>query len=96
VNHFRPVIAANLGKRRTKAHSIWHLDEAYLKIDGRMMYLWRAVDAEGEVLRASAQLRDSFQPTQHSTTSNAISRQPKTHRTSRRGDEHVAEATAAV
>jgi putative transposase len=26
------------------------LDEVYLKIDGRMVYLWRAVDAEGEVL----------------------------------------------
>jgi transposase-like protein len=24
--------------------------EVYLKIDGRMVYLWRAVDAEGEVL----------------------------------------------
>ena len=30
--------------------AIWHLDEVYLKIDGRMVYLWRAVDAEGEVL----------------------------------------------
>jgi hypothetical protein len=29
---------------------IWHLDEVYLKIDGRIVYLWRAVDAEGEVL----------------------------------------------
>jgi putative transposase len=28
----------------------WHLDEVYLKIDGRMVYLSRAVDAEGEVL----------------------------------------------
>ncbi len=27
-----------------------HLDEVYLKIDGRMVYLWRAVDAEGEIL----------------------------------------------
>src|SRR5271169_3182453 len=26
------------------------LDEVYLKINGRMVYLWRAVDAEGEVL----------------------------------------------
>ena len=37
-------------KRRPKPHSTWHLDEVYLKIDGRMVYLWRAVDAEGEVL----------------------------------------------
>src|ERR1700678_2049535 len=34
----------------TTAHATWHLDEVYLKIDGRMVYLWRAVDAEGEVL----------------------------------------------
>src|SRR3984885_9765175 len=32
------------------ALATWHLDEIYLKIDGRMGYLWRAVDAEGEVL----------------------------------------------
>ncbi len=50
VNHFGPIIAAELRKRRPKPHSIWHLDEVYLKIDGRMVYLWRAVDAEGEVL----------------------------------------------
>jgi putative transposase len=50
VNHFGPVIAADLRKRRSKPHTIWHLDEVYLKIDGRTVYLWRAVDAEGEVL----------------------------------------------
>jgi putative transposase len=50
VNHFGPMIAAHLGKRRPKPHAIWHLDEVYQKIDGRMVYLWRAVDAEGEVL----------------------------------------------
>src|SRR5271168_4464875 len=50
VNHFGPMIAAQLRKRRPKPHAIWHLDEVYLNIDGRMAYLWRAVDAEGEVL----------------------------------------------
>jgi putative transposase len=50
VNHFGPMIAANLRKRRPKPYTTWHLDEVYLKIDGRMVYLWRAVDAEGEVL----------------------------------------------
>ncbi len=50
VNHFGLIIAAELRKRRPKPHSIWHMDEVYLKIDGRMVYLWRAVDAEGEVL----------------------------------------------
>jgi transposase-like protein len=50
VNHFGPRIASGLRKRRPKPCSTWHLDEVYLKIDGRMVYLWRAVDAEGEVL----------------------------------------------
>ncbi len=49
VNHFGPLIAADLSKRRPKPHTTWRLDEVYLKIDGRMLYLWRAVDAEGEV-----------------------------------------------
>ena len=50
VTHFGPMIAADLRKRRPKPHTTWHLDEVYLKINGRMVYLWRAVDAEGEVL----------------------------------------------
>ena len=48
VNHFGPMIAGDLRKLRLKPHTTWHLDEVYLKIDGRMVYLWRAVDAEGE------------------------------------------------
>lgn len=31
----------------------WDLDEVYLKINGEMHYLWRAVDQEGEVLEGS-------------------------------------------
>jgi DDE domain len=57
VNHFGPTIAAELRKRRPKPHSTWHLDEVYLKIGGRMVYLWRAVDAEGEVLDVLVQSR---------------------------------------
>ena len=44
------MIAAQLRKCRPKPHATWHLDEVYLKIGGRMVYLWRAVDAEGQVL----------------------------------------------
>src|ERR1700674_1781881 len=57
VNHFGPMVAADLRKRRPKPHTTWHLDEVYLKIDGRMVYLWRAVDAEGEVLDVLVQTR---------------------------------------
>jgi putative transposase len=31
VNHFGPMIAADLRKRRPKPHTIWHLDGVYLK-----------------------------------------------------------------
>ena len=50
LNHFGSRIAAELRKGRSKPHTTWHLDEVYLKIDGRLVYLGRAVDAEGEVL----------------------------------------------
>jgi DDE domain len=50
VSHFGPRIAADLHKRRPKPRTTWHLDEVYLKIDGRLVYPWRAVDSEGEVL----------------------------------------------
>ena len=33
-------------------HWRWHLDEMYVKLNGQMVYLWRAVDHEGEVLES--------------------------------------------
>ena len=57
VNYFWPKIAADLRKRRPKPHTTWHLDEVHLKIDGRLVYLWRAVDGEGEVLDVLVQTR---------------------------------------
>jgi transposase-like protein len=58
-NRFGPMFAAEIRKRRV-AHMRgypqwrWHLDEAFVKINGRLCYLWRAVDHEGEVLEAVA------------------------------------------
>jgi len=34
------------------SHWRWHLDEMFVKINGEMHYLWRAVDHEGEVLES--------------------------------------------
>jgi putative transposase len=59
VNHFGPMIAADLRKRRLKPNTTWHLDEVYLKVGSRMVYLWRAVDAEGEVLDVLVQSKRS-------------------------------------
>jgi putative transposase len=33
-NHFGPIIAVELRKRRPKPHAVWHLDEVYLKSMG--------------------------------------------------------------
>jgi putative transposase len=49
VNHFGPKITADLRNRRPPPHTTWHLNEVYLKIDGRLVYLWRAVENEKEV-----------------------------------------------
>jgi transposase-like protein len=54
---FAPLIARNLRQTRPKAHGRWHLDEMVISIAGRRMYLWRAVDGEGEVLELLVQSR---------------------------------------
>ncbi len=58
-NRFGPMFAAEIRKKRVDAmrahtHWQWHLDEVYVKINGQMHYLWRAVDHEGEVLESFA------------------------------------------
>ena len=40
-----------------RADTRWHLDEMFVSINGKMMYLWRAVDCEGEVLDVLVQSR---------------------------------------
>src|SRR5229473_4504419 len=47
---FGPAIARRLRQRRPKPTAHWHLDEMVVRIAGKRMYLWRAVDSEGEVL----------------------------------------------
>ncbi len=42
--------ARNLRRFRPRPNSRWHLDEMFVSINGKRMYLWRAVDSEGEVL----------------------------------------------
>ena len=54
---FGPLIAANLRRRRHSPTGRWHLDEMVVKIGGRRMWLWRAVDDEGEVLDMLVQKR---------------------------------------
>ena len=54
---FGPAIARRLRQRRPKPSPRWHLDEMVVRIAGEQMYLWRAVDDEGEVLDVLVQRR---------------------------------------
>jgi putative transposase len=54
-NRFGPLFAGDIRRQRVQrmkayTHWKWHLDEVYVKINGELHYLWRAVDHEGEVL----------------------------------------------
>ena len=56
-NRFGPMFAAEIRKRRVAQMRgypqwRWHLDEVFVKVNGKLCYLWRAVDHEGEVLEA--------------------------------------------
>lgn len=48
--------AKHLRARRGKLSNIWQLDEVYLKIGGRLQYLWHAVYQEGSVVDILVQL----------------------------------------
>ena len=54
---FGPAIARRLRQRRPRPSDRWHLDEMVVRIGGERMYLWRAVDDEGEVLDMLVQRR---------------------------------------
>ena len=49
--------AKRIRARRGRLGDIWHLDEVFIKIDGRLQYLWRAVDQDGSVLDVLVQPR---------------------------------------
>ena len=54
---FGQAYARRIRKRRSTAHDCWHIDEVFVNIGGKQMYLWRAVDGEGEVLDVLVQKR---------------------------------------
>jgi len=55
---FAPLLTERLrAKRRGKAGTRWHcdetyIDETYIKVDGRWCYLYRAIDADGNLVDA--------------------------------------------
>jgi putative transposase len=56
-NRFGPLLAGDIRRQRVSRmrrfrHWRWHLDEMYVKLNGEMVYLWRAVDQEGDILES--------------------------------------------
>lgn len=49
--------ANDLRRRSPRPGDKWYLDEVFLKINGSIHYLWRAVDQDGEVLDIMVQSR---------------------------------------
>jgi putative transposase len=47
---FGQAYANQLRRRRPRPGDKWHLDEVFIRINGRLRYLWRAVDQHGNVL----------------------------------------------
>ena len=56
-NRFGPMLAGDIRRQGVSAmrgsrHWRWHLYEMYVKLNCGMVYLWRAVDHEGEILES--------------------------------------------
>ena len=47
---FAQTYANGLRRRRPRPGDKWHVDEVFVKINGKIHYLWRAVDQDGNVL----------------------------------------------
>jgi putative transposase len=58
---FGPLIARKLRQSRPRPSERWHLDEMVVRMAGKRMYLWRAVDHEGEILDMLVQRRRDTQ-----------------------------------
>ncbi len=54
---FGQAYANQLRRRRPRPGDKWHLDEVFVRINGRLCYLWRAVDQHGNVLDILVQSR---------------------------------------
>jgi putative transposase len=54
---FGQAYAHRIRRRPLRPDDRWHLDEVFVKIGDQQLYLWRAVDSEGEVLDVLVQKR---------------------------------------
>ena len=54
---FGPLFAEEMRRRERQRGKPWHLDEVFLRMNGRRLHLWRAVDEHGQVLDILVQER---------------------------------------
>ncbi|MFF5161562.1 IS6 family transposase [Streptomyces sp. NPDC000348] len=54
---FVQAYANGLRSRRPRPGDKWHADEVFIKVNGELKYLWRAVDSDGNVLDVLTQNR---------------------------------------
>lgn len=57
VNRFGHQLAAKVRRDRSAPSDKWHLDEVVIQINGTKHWLWRAIDANGDVLDILVQSR---------------------------------------
>ncbi len=56
-HRFGPEYARRLKKRQGTLGDTWYLDEVFVKIRGKLHYLWRAVDQDGDTIDILVQKR---------------------------------------
>ncbi|MFU1478384.1 IS6 family transposase [Roseovarius sp. C7] len=50
VQKFSPELTKRTEKHLRRASVDWHMDETYIRVGGKWRYLWRAVDANGQMV----------------------------------------------
>src|SRR5919112_1221941 len=48
--HYAPLLLEQFNRRKRPVTGRWHIDETYIKVRGRWMYLYRAIDSNGDTI----------------------------------------------
>ncbi|PVE22795.1 IS6 family transposase [Microvirga sp. KLBC 81] len=48
--HYAPFLLEQFNRRKRATTAKWHMDETYIKVRGRWMYLYRAIDSNGDTV----------------------------------------------
>jgi putative transposase len=48
--HYAPLLLEQFNRRKRPVTGRWHIDETYIKVRGRWMYLYRAIDSNGDTV----------------------------------------------